>query len=84
MKIQKASLLLFVLAVLSSGSSAGKMVDQEEINKNTSDSVTLITTQTVQQDILLKTENDITVEINPAKVINTGAEIGICYTTLDG
>jgi hypothetical protein len=28
--------------------------------------------------------NDITVEITSAKIISTGVEIGVCYTTLDG
>jgi len=84
MKIQKISLLLISLVALSSCSSDGKLVGSDEENKNTLDSVITITTLTVQQDILLKTENDITVEITSTKVISTGVEIGICYTTLDG
>jgi hypothetical protein len=35
-------------------------------------------------EALSKTVNDITVEITSAKIIETGVEIGICFTTLDG
>ena len=35
-------------------------------------------------EILSKTVNEITVEITSAKIIDTGVEIGICFTTLDG
>lgn len=34
-------------------------------------------------EVLSKTVNDITVEITSAKIIETGVEIGICYTALD-
>lgn len=35
-------------------------------------------------EILSKTVNEITVQITSAKIIETGVEIGICFTTLDG
>lgn len=35
-------------------------------------------------EILSETVNDITVKITSAKIIETGVEIGICFTTLDG
>jgi hypothetical protein len=35
-------------------------------------------------EILSATVNDVTINITYAKVIETGVEIGICYTTLDG
>ncbi|MBI3165930.1 MAG: hypothetical protein HYZ24_14700 [Chloroflexi bacterium] len=43
-------------------------------------------TPTPQPDneILSQTVNDITVKITSAKIIETGVEIGICFTTLDG
>lgn len=40
--------------------------------------------QDASKDVLSKTQNDITVEITSTKIISTGVEIGICYTTLDG
>jgi hypothetical protein len=36
------------------------------------------------KSVLSNKVNDITVEITSAKIISTGVEIGICYTTLDG
>nr|MDQ3004089.1 hypothetical protein [Chloroflexota bacterium] len=39
--------------------------------------------QDASKDVLSKTQNDIMVEISSAKVINTGVEIGICYTAPD-
>lgn len=39
--------------------------------------------QEVVQEPLLETQQDITVEIISAKVINTGMEIGTCYTAPD-
>ena len=39
--------------------------------------------QSASQEALLKTQNDITVKIASAKIISSGMEIGICYTTLD-
>ncbi|MDP1713773.1 MAG: hypothetical protein Q8L41_03425 [Anaerolineales bacterium] len=35
-------------------------------------------------EVLSKTVNEITVEVTSAKIIETGVEIGICFTTLDG
>lgn len=43
-----------------------------------------VTPQIEPQQPLTATQNGITVEITSAQVINTGVEIGICYTTLDG
>lgn len=43
-----------------------------------------VSPQVVAKIVLSKTEKDITVEITSAKIISTGVEIGICYTTLDG
>ena len=83
MKIPKISLALISLAVLTYCSSNVNVAGSEDINNNASDSPLLITSATLQQDILLKTENNITVEITSAKVISTGVEIGVCYTTLD-
>lgn len=40
--------------------------------------------QDASKTVLSKTQNDITVEITSTKIISTGVEIGICYTTLDG
>jgi len=40
--------------------------------------------QVADKNTLSKTVKDITVEIISAKIISTGVEIGICYTTLDG
>jgi len=37
-----------------------------------------------KNNTLSKTVNDVNVEITSAKIISTGVEIGICYTTLDG
>jgi hypothetical protein len=51
---------------------------QAVIEQNTSQEA-----QLKAQEAILKTQNDITVEITSAKVINTGVEIGICYTTPD-
>lgn len=34
--------------------------------------------------VLSQTVNEITVEVTSAKIVSTGIEIGICYTTLDG
>lgn len=39
--------------------------------------------QSASQDVLSKTQNDITVKITSAKVISTGVEIGVCYTAPD-
>lgn len=35
-------------------------------------------------EVLSQTVNEVTVEVTSAKIIDTGVEIGICYTTLDG
>jgi hypothetical protein len=40
--------------------------------------------QVTGKDTLSKTVKDLTVEITSAKIISTGVEIGICYTTPDG
>lgn len=42
------------------------------------------TPQAAGEKVLSKTVNEVTIEITSAKVIETGVEIGICYTTLDG
>jgi len=39
--------------------------------------------QSASQEVLLKTQNDITVKITSTKMIGTGVEIGICYTAPD-
>lgn len=36
------------------------------------------------EEVLSKTANDITVKITSTKIIETGVEIGICFTALDG
>lgn len=40
--------------------------------------------QTASEKVLSKTVNEVTIEIASAKIIKTGIEVGICYTTLDG
>ena len=37
-----------------------------------------------KKDVLSQIVNDVTVEVTSAKIIKTGVEIGVCYTTLDG
>lgn len=39
--------------------------------------------QSINQKVLSKTKNDITVDVTSTRVINTGIEIGVCYTTPD-
>jgi len=46
-------------------------------------SVQIATPQTAIPEVLTATQNDVTVTVTSAKVIDTGIEIGICYTTLD-
>ncbi|MBV5335033.1 MAG: hypothetical protein JZU49_04435 [Sulfuricurvum sp.] len=59
---------------------------EESISQSASNkpSEKVATPQTNEQKELSVTQNDITVKITSAQVINTGVEIGICYTTLDG
>lgn len=46
---------------------------------------TIDVSQPVEENaVLFQTVNDITVEVTSAKIISTGVEIGVCYTTLDG
>ena len=40
--------------------------------------------QNIQSEKLVNTKNDITVEVTSAKIINTGVEVGVCYTAPDG
>lgn len=44
----------------------------------------LPTSQPYADGILSASHNDITVDISSVKILKTGIEIGICYTTLDG
>jgi hypothetical protein len=46
-------------------------------------STQIATPQTNIPEVLTATQNDVTVTVTSAKVIDTGIEIGICYTTLD-
>lgn len=46
-------------------------------------SVESVIPQTIDQKVLSKTNNDITVDVTSTQVISTGIEIGICYTTPD-
>lgn len=39
--------------------------------------------QNINQKVLSKTKNDITVDITSTRIISTGIEIGICYTASD-
>ena len=55
----------------------------EQSLPNQSESVN-IHPQVASKEVLLKTVNDIKVEITSAKVIDTGVEIGVCYATPDG
>ena len=43
----------------------------------------VVTPQTDNKQLLSETREDITIEMTSAKVIGTGMEIGICYTTPD-
>jgi hypothetical protein len=68
-----ANILLVSLLVLITAASQTLPAKSEEV----------VGQQAASRELLLKTQNDITVEITSAKVINTGAELGICYTTPD-
>ncbi|MBI2757583.1 MAG: hypothetical protein HYX49_02800 [Chloroflexi bacterium] len=46
-------------------------------------SVQIAAPQTNIPEVLTAAQNDVTVNVTSAKVIDTGIEIGICYTTLD-
>lgn len=48
------------------------------------DQVVIIPPQTAGKEILAQKVNEVVVEITSTKVISTGVEIGICYSTLDG
>jgi len=90
------NILVVSLLVLATGISAGFYLSQPQTialansepaqqslsaPEKPADAVML---QDASKDVLSKTQNDITVEITSTKIISTGVEIGICYTTLDG
>jgi hypothetical protein len=90
------NILVVSLLVLATGISAGFYFSRPQtvalansepaqqslpVPEKTADAVML---QDASEDVLSETQNEITVEITSAKVISTGVEIGICYTTLDG
>ena len=85
MKIQKLSLILISMILLTSCSSNVNTVNSEGIYSNTSDTaVQSAPSQIVNKDTLSQTVNDIKVEITSAKVVDIGVEIGVCYATPDG
>ena len=77
-------------AALANGAPASQTSPEKPFNtvipivQISEDKPTEVVQQNVNQEVLSETQNDITVEITSAKVINTGVEIGVCYTTLDG
>ena len=81
LKTRKISLLLISLILITSCGS-NENLGSKKISNNASDSATLIASSFLH-DTLSKTQNDITVEITSTKLISTGVEIGICYTTPD-
>src|SRR5688572_27384773 len=83
MQIQKFSIIIISLIVLTSCSSNQNLIGAEKSlpNQNETDN---ISPQMTDKDVLSKTVNDIKVEITSAKVIDTGVEIGACYATPDG
>ena len=83
--------ILAVTAVLSIGWYVSRPQSQAlAVNNNQQPEAVQITVQTTpmvsdeQADIRAKTVNGITVEITSAKLIETGIEVGICYSTPDG
>lgn len=83
MKIQKFSIIIVSLIVITSCSSNKNLVGSENSLPNQNETVN-ISPQMTDKDVLSKTVNDIKVEITSAKVIDTGVEIGACYATPDG
>jgi hypothetical protein len=83
MKIQKFSIIIISLIVLTSCSSNKNLVGSEKSLPNQNETVN-ISPQMTDKDVLSKTVNDIKVEIVSAKAIDTGVEIGACYATPDG
>ena len=90
MKIQKVSLAIISLIILTSCSSNKNLVAAEKISNNVikqplanQNEAIDISSQVTSKDILSETVNEIKVEITSAKVISTGVEIGVCYTAPD-
>ena len=48
------------------------------------DQVVSVSPQTTNKEVLSQKINEVVVEITSTKIISTGVEIGICYSTLDG
>ena len=64
-------------AAASAGSSEQPFPTQEE-------SVAQSGSQPIPQDLLTQTINGITLTVTSAEIINTGIQIGVCYSTPDG
>jgi hypothetical protein len=58
--------------------------DAREQSLSDQDQVVNIPPQTTGKEILAQNVNEVVVEITSTKIISTGVEIGVCYSTLDG
>ena len=60
--------------------------DNNAIEQSLSDQDQIVSTspQTTNKDVLSQKINDVVVEITSTKIISTGVEIWVCYSTLDG
>lgn len=56
----------------------------QQVSLNQAKPVEAQVPQVADKEVLSQTISDVTVEVTSAKIIKTGVEIGVCYTTLDG
>ena len=75
-----SSIGFYISRPQTSAAASNNVAKQSPANNNIAD----ISPQNASKSILSKTVKDITVEITSAKIISSGVEIGVCYTTLDG
>ena len=61
--------------------SASTIIQQHPVNQQVAN---IIPTSAPSNEVLSQTANGVTVDVTYTKIIPTGIEIGICYTTLDG
>jgi hypothetical protein len=79
------AIILFFDFYFSKGKTSVKAEDKATQVPSLSEVILATSTETVKNPInLSQTVGDVTVTVKYAKVIPTGIEIGICYTTLDG
>lgn len=83
--------LLLVTTIVAIGFYASRpqamaAASDEKIQQNSPDQgkTGVVPVPKTDSEILSQTQSEVTVEISSAKRIDTGVEIGICYTTLDG